>query len=310
MRIKVAALRTITSEREHRLPARELTQTITEYVDQHLTRRQGEIEQALTILFQHRETLVPLFFTLPEFFWNVRWDALKNAEELSLLTESYLGQLPLKINDILNKFPKDKYGHIVLLAGTVAALVETSQRGIYEALNYCLIGNNIHKSSDGAYELSMWPKRNTSWVDFGQQIGDAGDIITCRLSDSLYIAVLKQSTTAAEHNSADGYGYHIDNHMIKGTPFSINICLDYTRLNPGEQQKMQLNQNSKIDFLLACGEKLYPHAYPVSVQYAIRNDGINPGEIEFFSVENQHINKNIEPIFLSPQLATATLNIV
>lgn len=310
MRIEVAALRTITSEREHRLPERELTQNITEYVDQHLTRRQGEIEQALTVLLQHKEISVPLFFTLPEFFWNVRWDALKNAEEILNQTERYLEQLPLKLNNILNKFPEDKCGHIIILAGTVAVLVETPRKGTYEALNYCLIGNNMQKSRGGVYELSMWPKRNTSLVDFGQLVTDGGDIILCQLSNSLNIAVLQQSTTAAEHNSTNGYGYHIDNNMIKGCPFSINICLDYTRLNASEQQKMQLEQNSKIDFLLACGEKIYPHSYPISVQYAIRNDGIFPGEIEFYRVENQRTKQKIDPIFLTPQLATATLNIV
>lgn len=309
MRIKVAALRAITSGRENRLPAREVTQSIPEYVDQHLNRRQGEIEQALTVLLQQREPSVPLFFTLPEFFWNIRWDALKNAEELRSMTERYLEQLPLKVNDILKKFPADKYGHIVLLAGTVATLVETPQK-MYDPLNYCLIGNNQKKSSDAVYELSMWPKRNTSWVDFGEQVADAGDLIVCKLSDSLETVILKQSTTAAEHNSTDGYGYHIDNDIIKDCPFSINICLDYTTLSPDEQQKMQLDQNSKIDFLLACGETLAPHSYPVSVQYAIRNDGANPGEIEFFSVENQRIKQIIEPVFLTPELATATLNIV
>ncbi|WP_118987511.1 hypothetical protein [Photorhabdus sp. CRCIA-P01] len=306
MHIQVAALRAITSERERHLPDRDPQQSITDYAQQHLLRRQTETEQALTALLQAKQGSAPLLITLPEFFWNIRWDALKTTDELHRLTDYYLDQLSSRVSAIVDKFPADKYGQIVLLAGTVATLVETAQKGTYEALNYALIAGN----RPAAPEISMWPKRYTSWVDFGSQVGESGDIIACKLADSLVVAVLKTSTSAPEHRSADAYGAWLANDIIKACPFSINICLDYTRLSTGEQQKNQQNQNSKIDFLLACGEKLYDsHSYPASVQYAIRNDGINPGEIEFFTVKNQHISQKIEPVFLTPGLATATLDI-
>ena len=64
------------------------------------------------------------FVTAPEFYWNVRWDELRDVDELHALVDLQLDPVRRAIGAIADRFPVQQYGPIVFLPGTVAMLVK------------------------------------------------------------------------------------------------------------------------------------------------------------------------------------------
>lgn len=216
-----------------------------------------------------------IFFCLPEFYWNVPWKTVKSDFELGELFSTYATELSKKLNALVNEFPAQSHGRLIFLGGSVATLIKIEEGGdYYEALNYSLVLNNFRKNQEGANEIQMWPKRFTSKIDFGSKIGEDETYWYSKLSDSMIVKVSKASIALSEHNTSSGFGSVLDNTWIDNYPFSINLCLDYRQLPPGERDDEVKESNSKIDFLMACGMPFSKyHRYSLSTQYAVRNDG-------------------------------------
>ncbi|WP_338524024.1 hypothetical protein NUH87_30750 [Pseudomonas batumici] len=106
---------------------------------------------------------------MPEFFWNVPWDEVKDEPEIWSLTEFYLTSLSGVVRELVRDLSIDKYGKVVVLAGTVATLawVLNNSDPYYDAINYNLTTSNFKKVGDGEPEVLLWPKRNVSPIDFG-----------------------------------------------------------------------------------------------------------------------------------------------
>ncbi|KAB2692405.1 hypothetical protein [Brucella intermedia] len=241
----------------------------------------------------------PLFVTAPEFYWNIRWDCIFSHNELASVSDYAIDHVPAALTAIVTEFPFHSYGPLLVLAGTLAVLIETNIPGIYQSINYCLIASNTHHRETGATSISMLPKRNVSWIDFGKKIGEMDDLFAFRLSERLNVAVLKKSTIQSEHVVDGKYSAGFDNLIIKDCPFSIEICLDYDSTGYSQNVHAPSTESSKIDFLLACGMPLNKnHRYPRTVQYAVRNDGINKGLVEIHAVRNSQLDRAV-PLFNS-----------
>ncbi|NHR07241.1 hypothetical protein HA052_18790 [Chromobacterium haemolyticum] len=294
MNIYVGGLQCATGPNKD-FPVRSKLQSVVEYAQACLNDSCRVVMNAISIALKNKDQSCPLFFTLPEFFWNVRWSDVYDINEISLLSDFYLDKLSDKVGFILRGMPVDVFGKVILLAGTVATLIKTKE-GLYEPINYCLVVDNFSDVGGAPSAVSALPKRNTSTIDFGKPDAVDVDYYIAKLSDSLHIPILNKSMVASEHNSAEGYGEQLNNKLLDGCPFSIDICLDYERLNFDEQKKSLMNANTKIDFLLACGMPINEkHRYPDSVQYAVRNDGASDGTVEFFSVSKNRIFQKITP---------------
>lgn len=223
------------------------------------------------------------FFCLPEFYWNVPWKTVKDDDELGELFFTYATDLTKKLDALVSEFPAQSHGRLIFLGGSVATLIKIEEGGgYYEALNYSLVLNNFRENQEGANEIQMWPKRFTSKIDFGDKIGEDNTHWYFRLSALMIVKVSKESIAVSEHNTSGGFGPVLDNTWIDDSPFSINLCVDYRQLYPGERDDELKESRSKIDFLMACGMPFANyHRYPLSTQYAVRNDGYpNIGGIE------------------------------
>lgn len=309
MKVNVASLKQPTFHAEYSFVRNE-EQSLEEYLHQEIERRIELVKKGVIEASLKKDTNVPLFFTLPEFFWNVKWNALKNKGELNQFTSYMLDSLSDAQERLMSELPESQYGKVVLLAGTVATLVENEKENVFEALNYCLISNNFMKTSDGRYAKSAWPKRSTSHIDFGvkDSVTERGFVFT--LNEGLTIEVLNKTDHVAEHDTADGLGLKLDNTTIQGCPFSINLCLDYSVVKPGERDNEVVEPVSKIDFLMACGMSLSAdYQYPESVRFAVRNDGMGNGEVEYYSIKNRHLFRKVAHTDLSDALSLVEFTI-
>ncbi|MBS9423024.1 hypothetical protein [Photorhabdus caribbeanensis] len=309
MKINVASIRQATFRSEFSLD-RESGQSIQDYLSKEIERRIDLVRENILLASENKEKNIPLFFSLPEFFWNIKWNTLKNKDELYQLTDYMMHYLSDAQESLMNSLPESEVGKIVLLAGTMVVLVETSNDGVFEPLNYCLISNNFKKKNDGRFERSMWPKRTTSHIDFGlkDKVTNNGFIFT--FADKLTVEVLNKTQHVGEHDNNINYGFSIDNNIINDCPFSINLCLDYGRVKPGERNDELIESSSKIDFLLACGMSLSPnYKYPPSVRFAVRNDGMRDGKVECFSIKNRHLFKKIPQRELNTRLSMVELTL-
>lgn len=246
------------------------------------------------------------YFVVPEFFWNVNWDAANNEEDLRVFSETCVTEVKKHVRALIELFPQEQFGKLALLPGTAQVLVKlklpslppaafTEKVGdknltfvipverIYEALNYVLVIDNFSKTdANGIRPLRMWPKRHVSYIDFSTR-----PIATWWPSRSLYhmvhlgnldILVSKISTTTAK-SYAEGKTYDgFDNDPLGGVPFGIDVCLDYAMFyKDGAYARMSQIQDTNyiIDFLIACGMKIdVDQNYLPSVQYIVRNDGL------------------------------------
>ncbi|TAJ63627.1 hypothetical protein [Variovorax sp.] len=251
------------------------------------------------------------FFVVPEFFWNVNWDAVRNEEEIKAFSTTCVIEVQKHVRALIALFPQDQYGKLALLPGTSQVLmkqlveppaapapqggpVKDEDLPPYEALNYVLVIDNFSKANpDGSRPIAMWPKRNVSWIDFdtdgGTQVLKDGRAYWKVLLGHLDILVLMESTTTAAYY-ADGKQYTgFDNDPLGGVPFGVDVCLDYMA-SYTEKQYLRMSQiedtNYIIDFLLAAGMTADPetHKYLPSVQYIVRNDGYYVGACEIFQL--------------------------
>jgi len=245
-----------------------------------------------------------LFVTLPEFFWNAPWDALRNSSELGELVDFYMSNLSKTINDIMINFAPDDFGKIVLLAGSAGLPVAIDGKKYHESFNYLLTANNWRKNPEGEVELSMWPKRTTSSVDYGVSMNaryvDDVACYTFGLGKAGTIVVTWINKSVAEHNAITGYGPVFDNSFIPELPFSINLCLDYNEAS-SETRKDELDSTqSKIDFLIACGMNIdFNKQYSPGVLFSCRNDGNSldtPSKTEVYSVDDGKIKQSQSPL--------------
>jgi len=295
MLLDIASLQEPTVSTSFTLP-RKPGQTFTDYLNAELERKAEYVRRKIITVTEEKNKQKNrgeyLFFTLPEFFWNTPWENIKNTSEILKLSDFYLKSLPKIINDLLKDIPAEKYGNIVLLPGTAAALVLVENYGapFYEALNCTVVASNFKKTQSGYPEVSMWPKRDVSPTDFGipnlsswersrvpeWMKGDGYRIF--KLAHGIYIRVIKYSTATAEHYPANEYGPVLVDDLVPNCPFSINICLDHSAGEPAERNEEIKNTQPKIDFLITCGMSFRSNVrYGKTIQYAVRNDGIGSG---------------------------------
>lgn len=285
MLINIASLRQPTFEPQFS-KVRSPRQSITDYVISELDVRTAYVRRKLEIAALAARGKVPeaacLFFTLPEFFWNIPWREVDSEEELHELTTAYLEKIPVLVRSLVADLPIEQYGKIVLIAGSCAALVNVGEGEVsyYDAVNYLLAVTN-RKYEDGSPLVSMWPKRYVSKIDFGEQTTAENGFRTFNLFDEVMVKIKSISSVRAEHNRAGGYGATFINSLVPDCPFGINLCLDYFALQEGERDSEVEIKEAKLDFLIACGMPFdYLKHHPSSIQFAIRNDGMGSGECE------------------------------
>lgn len=251
------------------------------------------------------------YFVVPEFYWNVHWDAVKDEAELKAFSTLCVTQVQQHVRNLIALFPREKFGKLALLPGTaqvvkkqldgtappspasgVAAAIKDTDLPAYEALNYVLVIDNFSKSNpDGSRPISMWPKRYVSGIDF-----DTYNRKTVFKNMSAYwkvnlgafnILVLKKSKSKAAYHAQGKRFTGFDNDPLGGVPFGIDVCLDYAMAYT-DKEYLRMGQiegaNYILDFLIACGMPLNSeHKYLPSVQYIIRNDGMDPGECQIYA---------------------------
>lgn len=103
--------------------SRPLGQSMRDYLDDELVARVELVRRKIKIAAKaaredHGETAC-VFFTLPEFFWNIPWREVRNEEELHELNAAYLEKVPACIALLMTELPVERYGKIVLLAEAV-----------------------------------------------------------------------------------------------------------------------------------------------------------------------------------------------
>lgn len=246
------------------------------------------------------------YFVVPEFFWNVNWDALNDEADIKAFSDTCVVEVQKHVRALIALFPKEQYGKLALLPGTAQVLkkqIESTSptAGLwgdqklpgYEALNYVLVIDNFSAANpDGSRPIAMWPKRSVSHIDFDTYGGtevtkNNKDYWKVRLG-KLSVLVLQQGTTVASYY-ADGKMFKgFDNDPLGGVPFGVDVCLDYA-LTYTDKEYLRMSQiedtNYILDFLIACGMSVSTtHKYLPSVQYIIRNDGMSKGTCEIFKL--------------------------
>ena len=232
-----------------------------------------------------------LFFTLPEFFWNVPWHVVRSEDELHELSSAYLEQVSSSVVSLMKALPIEQFGEIVLLGGSCATLIKVEEGGssYYDVINYLLAVSNKEHAGD-APVMTMWPKRNVSSIDFGEHVGASTGYWYFSLFDDVVIKVKDLSNVQAEYSSAGGYEGKFLNNLVPGCPFGVNLCLDYDAVKAGERDEEMKLTEARIDFLIACGMTFdHRKKHPMSLQYAIRNDGFGDGQCEVVKLEHGRI---------------------
>jgi hypothetical protein len=291
-------------------------QSITDYVVSELDARVEFVRRKIRIAAKaaaaDHDGSECLFFTLPEFFWNIPWREVDSEDELHELTTAYLEKVPAYISSLMKDLPVERYGKIVLLAGSCATLVKVGEgdASYYEVINYLLTITNKEYETDIPL-MSMWPKRHVSGIDFGRNVGNQDGFWFFRLFDEFVIKVKDYSSVSAEHSYFDGYEGLFINSLVPGCPFGINVCLDYAVLREGERDKEVEIPEVKIDFLIACGMSLdYDKQHPTAVQYSIRNDGMGRGACEVVRLEEGLIVDEIASEEIDDNLYLSVIRVV
>lgn len=315
MLVTIASLQQPTFHSEFSWP-RKPGQAIADYVVQELDRRVQFVSDRLDVAARAAMDRHPnsecLFFTLPEFFWNVPWNCVEREEELLQLSTTYLGKMPECIGSLMKWLPVDQYGKVILLAGTCASLIKVGeeQDAYFDVINYVMTTSNFKFRSPGVPELSMWPKRYVSSIDFGDYVESEAGYWFFQLSENLKIKVRDVSSTVAEHNAREGYGPVFFNSLMSGCPFSINVCLDYAALANGERAQELEKVDAKVDFLIACGMGFEDaERYPHSVRFAVRNDGMGEGSCQFAEVTSGKISHLIPSVIIEETLHLAVVGL-
>lgn len=252
-----------------------------------------------------------LFFTLPEFFWNIPWREVDSEEELHELTTAYLEKVPAYISSLMKNLPVERYGKIVLLAGSCATLVKVGEgdASYYEVINYLLTITNKEYEADIPL-MSMWPKRHVSGIDFGRSVGNEDGFWFFKLFDEFVIKIKDDSDVSAEHSYFGGYQGLFINSLVPGCPFGVNVCLDYAVLKQGERDKEVEIPEVKIDFLIACGMSFdYDKQHPSAIQYSVRNDGMGSGACEVVMLKDGRIVDDIPSVEIDDNVYLSVIRV-
>jgi|GEM_PF-1575288 len=258
------------------------------------------------------------YFVVPEFFWNVNWDAVQSEDDIKVFSNTCVVEVQKHVRALIALFPQEQYGKLALLPGTAQVLTKQLLGAVpaplindasvydvdlpsYEALNYVLVIDNFSEANpDGSRPIAMWPKRNVSHIDFDAFRNAAGRAIEVTKHDRAYwkvklgpykILVLQQSTATAASLAGGKQFKGFDNDPLGGVPFGVDVCLDYmsSYTEKDYTRRAQIEDtNYIIDFLIACGMTADPstHKYLPSVQYIVRNDGYDEpyGGCEIFKL--------------------------
>lgn len=255
-------------------------------------RLQDVSAQLKTALENDPKTYQATFFTLPEFFWNTGWQNVKTESDIRELCTFYLDNMTGYINRLVSSFPTASYpsaGEIIFLAGTCAALYHDEEaknlwgvdENTYRPVNWLLSASN--KRTD----ISVWPKRHTSHIDFFSQLtpcpGDSPWFIATLAGQKERIRIAKHSEAIASSMKGAAISDRFINVLPEITEFSVDICLDYATISTEQPAKWQdrvaelERSTSQIDFLISCGMTLESSQWhPASLRYLVRNDGGTP----------------------------------
>lgn len=315
MLVSIASLRQPTFKSELSQP-RPLDQSILDYLNDELVARAELLSRKIKIAAKaagedHGATAC-VFFTLPEFFWNIPWREVRSEQELHELNSAYLEKVPECIALLMTELPVERYGKIVLLAGSCATLIKVGEgeSGYYDVVNYLLAITNKEYEVDMPL-MSMWPKRHVSGIDFGKHHASDGDFWLFKLSEGIEVRVKKLSSVRAEHSYFGGYEGKFINSLVSGCPFGINLCLDYYSLKEGERDIQVELTEAKIDFLIACGMSFdYAKRHPSSLQFSIRNDGMDDGEVEVVRLQAGWIVDSVPSVLIEDDLHLTLIEVV
>lgn len=314
MLVSIASLRQPTFKSQFSQP-RPLDQSIRDYLDDELVARAELVRRKIKIAAKaaredHGATAC-VFFTLPEFFWNVPWHEVRSEEELHELNSAYLEKVPECVALLMTDLPMERYGKIVLLAGSCATLIKVGdgESSYYDVINYLLTITNKEYEVDMPL-MSMWPKRHVSGIDFGKHRASDEEFWLFKLSEEIEVRVKKVSSVRAEHSYFGGYEGKFINSLVNGCPFGINLCLDYYNLKEGERDIQVELTEAKIDFLIACGMDFdYGKRHPSSLQFSIRNDGMGDGECEVVKLEAGWIVGAVPSVVIDDSLHLTAIQI-
>ncbi|WP_271896621.1 hypothetical protein [Candidatus Phyllobacterium onerii] len=156
---------------------------IESYLKRSLDNRFALLYRAMITAFEKRSPTEfdVSFVTAPEFYWNVPFGDFWTKEELEFGADLCLNTVTKHVQTLIKKFPAWKYGHIVMLPGTIAMLKpmadprkpnDTKIDGtIYEAFNHVVCTHNL-PLNDGAKRPAymIWPKRTVSHIDFYDEL--------------------------------------------------------------------------------------------------------------------------------------------
>jgi hypothetical protein len=314
MLLSIASLRqpTFKSQLSHpRMPEK----SILDYLDDELAERaylvRRKIKNAAKAAREKHGEAACIFFTLPEFFWNIPWHQVRSEDELHELCSAYLEKVPECVALLISELPVEQYGKIVLLAGSCATLIKVGEgeASYYDVINYVLTITNKEYEADIPL-MSMWPKRYVSGIDFGEHVGAEDGYWLFKLFDEVVVRVKGVSSVQAEHSYFGGYEGKFINSLVPGCPFGINLCLDYEMMKDGERDREIELAGAKIDFLIACGMDFnYGKLHPSSVQYVIRNDGMDDGECEVVKLEAGRIVSIVPAVVVDDTLHLTAIHI-
>ncbi|MBB3234744.1 hypothetical protein [Phyllobacterium endophyticum] len=249
------------------------------------------------------------FFTAPEFYWNVPFGDFLTEAELQLSTKLYLETVTRNARTLISKFPAKRYGHIVLLPGTIATLKRSydatkpdgSAIAIYNAANHLTCTHNLplDDKSFPRPAYMIWPKRVVSWIDYKDTEGCDDDLAIlnknptnpdlnntlkkCVLNSKNGLTVFIERVSSSVARSFDSMGNPLStifqNDIIEGLPFGIDICLDYSEasVQKDKYRIAQLDEREfKLDFLISAGMSLSTSNYADTpyIQYAMHTEGI------------------------------------
>lgn len=292
-------------------------QSITDYVTSELNARAEYVRRKIRIAAEaatkDHTGAGRLFFTLPELFWNIPWSEVNSEEELQELTTAYLEKVTESVSSLVEDLPIERYGKVVVLAGSCATLIKVGEgeSSYYDAINYLLVIANKDFESDWP-TISMWPRRHVSGIDFGLHVGYEAGFWNFKLSGEFVVKVRETSSVSAEYSNGDDYYEDfLTNSLVDGCPFGINLSLDYAQLKEGQRDEEIELPEVKLDFLIACGMSFDDYKkYPLSVQYAIRNDGMGNGECEVVKIENGVIGADVPALEIDGNIYLSDIQIV
>ncbi|MVW88773.1 hypothetical protein [Pseudomonas sp. PB101] len=315
MFVSIASLRQPTFKSQFSQP-RPHDQSIGDYLDDELVARAELVRRKIKIAAkaarEDHGASACVFFTLPEFFWNIPWHVVRNEEELHELNSAYLEKVPACVALLMTELPVERYGKIVLLAGSCATLIKVGEgeSSYYDVINYLLAITNKDYEVDIPL-MSMWPKRHVSGIDFGSHQGSDREYWLFKLSEGIEVRVKKLSSVRAEHSYFGGYEGRFINSLVNGCPFTINLCLDYYSLKEGERDTQVELTEAKIDFLIACGMSFdYAKRHPSSLQFSIRNDGMGDGEVEVVRLQAGWILESVPSVLIDDNLHLTLIEVV